>query len=173
MITRAEWEGWADDYRPDWRETYGAVTGSHVMRALYARMLDRAAYQFPLTEAQRDRVLFAVTADGPLSFRDVVRATGLDRRTARRALSSLVGRGEVHSFRVPGRPRRPDRPPRREVRVYAPGISRHGCKGCGAVVGRPHKPECEYAPWYSVERGYAPRIVSEMQTRIAPIRTRS
>jgi hypothetical protein len=47
-----------------------------------------------------------------------------------------------------------------------------GCKGCGKPVGAHHERECAYAPAYSTARGYPPRKVNEMQTRIAPVETR-
>jgi hypothetical protein len=51
-------------------------------------------------------------------------------------------------------------------------VSEPVCLGCGKPVGERHKPECEYASYYSTERGYPPRIVNELQTRIPPLHTR-
>lgn len=48
-----------------------------------------------------------------------------------------------------------------------------GCLGCGRPVGAYHERECEYAPWWSTEQGYPPRRVNAMQTRIAPLDTRT
>ena len=62
---------------------------------------------------------------------------------------------------------------RAEIARQALGtLSTERCLGCGQPVGARHNPECEYAPYYSTARGYAPRIVNAMQARIPPLNTR-